>query len=180
MKAKVFWLTGLSGSGKSTVCESVVQKLRQKNITVKVIDGDDVRNEFHQDLGFEFEDVKKNNLLIVELIKKYEKDFQVILVPVIAPYQRVRLQIKQALKDNLYLIYCDADLNTVIDRDVKGLYTKAKNGVIDNMIGFSRGYPYEKPQDPDLVLSTGMGIDFLTRTVDKFLAFILEKIKTDF
>jgi adenylyl-sulfate kinase len=157
MKTKAFWLTGLSGAGKSTVCEHLFPKLKAQGLSYKLVDGDDVRNEFHQNLGFEFDDVMKNNLLVVDLIKKYIDTYDVILVPVIAPYDKVRNKVKEVLGDKLAFVYCDANLDSVKKRDVKGLYSKAEKGLIKNMLGFSEGYPYEIPTHPDLILKTEEG-----------------------
>jgi adenylylsulfate kinase len=173
----IFWVTGLSGSGKSTICEIVKKGLISKLINAHIIDGDNVRNKFHQQLGFEFEDVRKNNLLICQLIEENFQSNDIVLVPVIAPYEKIRQEIKNKFRDNIKLIFCNASLETVSQRDVKGLYKKSKEGIIKNMIGYSKNYEYELPNHPDLVLNTGSHSESPEMTASILTEYILKILK---
>lgn len=174
-KPMIFWLTGLSGAGKSTISNIVRDHFSMMGKTIKIVDGDDVRNKYHEKLGFEFEDVKRNNLLICDLITNEFSNCDIILVPVIAPYEKVRDLIKNKFLDNLFFVYCNANLESVSSRDVKGLYKKAKEGKITNMIGFSDGYDYEIPSSPDLILNTGTEGDTPDNSSKKLIEFIKSK-----
>jgi len=150
---KVVWLTGLSGSGKSTLAENVKKLLERDGKKVEIIDGDTVRENYSEKLGFTYDDIKKNNNFIVELcLKEDMKSFDFILVPVIAPIRQVRDEIKELLKDKHIEVYIKASINEVTKRDTKGLYKKAADGHIDNMIGID--IDYEEPLNPDLVIDT--------------------------
>src|SRR4030042_3603388 len=145
-KGLVFWFTGLSGSGKTTVATSVKPLLESCCYSVLVLDGDDVRKHRHIHLGFTEEDIKQNNALIAELCRACRQNHEVILVPIISPYESSRKQARALLGDGFFEIYFSVDLETVIRRDVKGLYSKAKRNEITNLIGFSPGNVYEPPR----------------------------------
>ncbi len=151
----IFWFTGLSGSGKTTVAKGVKRALETKGYSVAIIDGDEVRHCFHKQLGFSSQDIKENNSLIVQMCKKNKGEVDVIFVPIISPFKESRLKARECLGRNFYEIYFSAGLDCVVKRDVKGLYRKAKENIINNMIGFSReGVVYEAPEDPDLTICT--------------------------
>jgi len=132
-KALIFWFTGLSGAGKTTVATGVNQQLDQAGYRTFILDGDEVRKNYHSHLGFSPEDIRKNNALIVELCRENQAKYDVILV-------------------HFYEIYIRASLSCVMERDVKGLYTKAKQNQMDNLIGFSAGSVYELPPSPDCLI----------------------------
>lgn len=171
----VFWFTGLSGSGKTTVAEAVKPLLEKAGYSVLILDGDDVRNRLHVNLGFSEEDIKMNNYLIIELCKKYRDKYDIIFVPVISPYIYSRKEAKRLLGKKCFEIYFSADLETVMKRDVKGLYTKAKNNEINNLIGYSPSNKYEPPQNPDFVISTG--VDPAEISITHFHHYVLFQIK---
>ena len=169
--AKVYWFTGLSGSGKTTVAEAVAKKLRvTKNLSVKIFDGDTVRDKYHTSLGFSHEHIKLNNELIVKMCEEHSS-LDVILVPVISPFEESRKLAKKTLK-SCYIIYFSANLDSVIRRDVKGLYVKAKEGIIDDLIGFSEKNPYQVPKNPDLIIDSSIGKDNVEDSVQKLFEFI--------
>jgi len=156
MKASpVFWFTGLSGAGKTTTAEGVKKRLEEDNFTVLILDGDDVRNRLHRNLGFSKEEIKENNALISGLCAKHHHDYDVVMVPIISPYADSRARAREELGNNFFEIYFSASLNIVTARDTKGLYEKARNGEMDNLIGFSDSSPYEPPDNPDLVIDSG-------------------------
>jgi len=150
-----FWFTGLSGSGKTTVAKGVGQELEAKDYSIFIIDGDDVRKNFHRRLGFSSEDIIKNNALIVEMCEENKGKYDVIFVPIISPFKECRLKARECLGNNFYEVYFCASLDCVVRRDVKGLYKKAKQEIITNLTGFSRdGVDYEVPEDPDAIIYT--------------------------
>lgn len=177
MKAKIFWLTGLSGAGKSTVCEISKKHFESLGKKVSIVDGDAVREKYHANLGFEFEDVKNNNLLICKLIEEDHGTQDIVLVPVIAPYEKVRQLVQEKLGANMKLVFCNASLESVAKRDVKGLYKKAEAGLIKNMIGFSHGYAYDIPTHPDLTLHTGVNADTPEQSAEKLNKFIQKNLQ---
>jgi adenylyl-sulfate kinase len=154
-RARVFWFTGLSGSGKSTVASAVKSLLDAEGYSVLILDGDDVRRRFHADLGFSEEDIKKNNSLIAQLCETSLKDYDAVFVPIISPYASSRQEARTLIGDGFLEIYFAADLDEVMKRDVKGLYAKAKNREITNLIGYSPSNPYEPPAKPDFVVQSG-------------------------
>ncbi|WP_428026059.1 adenylyl-sulfate kinase [Arcobacter sp.] len=150
---KIVWLTGLSGAGKSTLSESVKKLLEKDNYKVQIIDGDTVRENYPEKLGFTKADITKNNYHIVDLcLREDMQNLDFILVPVIAPIRQVREEIKSLLKDKYIEVYVKASLNEVKRRDTKGLYKKAEDGHINNMIGID--VEYEEPLNPNLIIDT--------------------------
>ena len=153
--APVFWFTGLSGAGKSSLAEAAQDRLEAGGFRVLILDGDQVRDEFHRDLGFTTGDIETNNRLIAELCADRRDKTDIMLVPIISPFRSSRSAARNRLTPGFYEIYVKASVETVVKRDVKGLYAKARDGEIENMIGYSRnGPPYEEPLQADLVLDT--------------------------
>ena len=109
----------------------------------------------HRHLGFTEPEIRENNRLIVELCVENRARYDVILVPIISPYAISRHDARERVGPGFYEIYLNADLATVTERDIKGLYAKAQNGTLSNMIGVSPETPYEAPPTADLVLHTG-------------------------
>ena len=153
-RAAVFWFTGLSGAGKTTIAEGVARCLAEDGRRVLVLDGDDVRARLHRDLGFTEADIKENNALLVELCRTHRADHDAILVPIISPYAGSRRAARERLSPGFFEVYCQVELEVVATRDTKGLYAKARRGDMDDLIGYSPGAPYEAPQAPDLTIAT--------------------------
>lgn len=153
-KGQVIWFSGLSGSGKSTLANALKEKLKEDGKSVCIVDGDHVRNSRQKKLGFTREDILANNKEIITIAKNKVKDFDYILIPVIAPLSEVRELARKELGEALKLVYVDASLAECEKRDTKGLYAKAKAGVINNLCGFSSANPYEKPANPDITINT--------------------------
>jgi adenylylsulfate kinase len=153
-KAKVLWFTGLSGSGKTTIALSLKDVLESLNKNVKIFDGDDVRNTIHTKLGFSESDIKKNNLIVADLVLEAQSKYDFIIVPIISPYVLHRQIVRERIKQGFFEVYIKCSIERCIERDVKGLYKKALNGEINNMIGLAKENPYEAPLDPDIVIDT--------------------------
>lgn len=172
--APIFWCTGLSGAGKTTVTSAVKERLGDEGLSVTVFDGDDVRSTQHRDLGFTEVDIKLNNALIVELCHSSREDCDVILVPIISPYRESRRAARMTLEPGFYEVWFDASLAIVEARDTKGLYAKARIGEIDNLIGVSASNPYEMPEAPDFTVSTAnTTVDSCTKLLHGFILEIL-------
>jgi len=172
MKTKVLWFTGLSGSGKSTISEKLLDVLEAKGARILVLDGDAVREKYHKHLGFSPEDIKENNKLILELcldnISGGNHDY--ILVPVIAPFLESRKNARSRLGDSYVEVFIDAPVSECIRRDVKGLYAKAVAGEIKNFIGIDPNVPYERPVDPEVhIESMKVGVDDAVLRILKYL-----------
>jgi adenylylsulfate kinase len=151
-KSGLIWFTGLSASGKSTVAHLVEKKLWQQGIRTYVLDGDNVRHGLNIDLGFGREDRKENLRRIVEVCKLMVDAGLVVLTAFISPYKEDRSYVKSKLKDDYIEIYVKCAVEECERRDPKGLYKKARDGIIKNYTGISA--PYEEPGAPDLVLET--------------------------
>ncbi|OGS43993.1 MAG: adenylyl-sulfate kinase [Elusimicrobia bacterium RIFOXYD2_FULL_34_15] len=150
----IVWLTGLSGSGKSTIANIVIKKLKKANVKVEIVDGDAVRNLTTRHLKYSKSDIFKNNMIISDICEEKRKYLDVIIVTVIAPFKKIRKEIRDRFGKFYKEVYVKASLETVIKRDPKGLYDKVKKGLIQDMIGFSKNVPYEIPDNPDLILDT--------------------------
>jgi adenylylsulfate kinase len=147
------WLTGLSGSGKSTIASEVERRLLERGCAAYVLDGDTVRHGLCRDLGFSPEDRSENNRRIGEVAKLFTDACVLCLCAFISPYRQDRAQLKSGMAPGDFLeIYVRASLETCEARDPKGLYKKARAGQIPDMTGI--GAPYEPPEAADLVVDT--------------------------
>ncbi len=171
----VFWFTGLSGSGKTTVATAVKELLEAAGRTVLILDGDDVRKRLHVHLGFSEADIKQNNRLIAGLCQEALSRYDVIMVPIISPYRVSRAEARLLLGKRFFEIFFAADLETVMQRDVKGLYKLARENRIHNLIGYSPSNIYEPPESPDLIVDSR--IETIEGSTDKLYGFILAELQ---
>ena len=145
----------MSGSGKSTFAEYIKDTYQKEGYSVRIIDGDDIRDRDVEKLGFGRKDVEVNNLRIAKLcLDSKDSEFDLILVPVISPYDEVRKRTRSLLEPYYHLVYVEADIDSLKKRDTKGLYKAADQGLINNLIGYSEINPYDKPSDADFVINT--------------------------
>jgi adenylylsulfate kinase len=147
----VLWLTGLSGAGKSTVAAKLGPALAERGHRVELLDGDEVRTNLCQGLGFSREDRDTNIARIGYVAGKLAKHGVAVLVAAISPYRQAR-DLVRAEVDNFVEIHVAAPVSTCAERDVKGLYAKALSGQIKHFTGVSD--PYEPPLAPEIVLHT--------------------------
>ena len=154
-KNPVIWLTGMSGSGKTTLANYLKDYLKKKDCEGVVIDGDSVRDLDKKKIGFGVDDVLMNNTRIASLCEDKRRKYDFILVPVISPYEEVRQKIRKILEPNFHLVYLKTDIDTLKERDTKGLYLDSDNGLISDLIGYSKTNPYEIPENAELVIDTG-------------------------
>jgi len=166
----------MSGSGKSTLASYIEHLYKKKQYKVYTIDGDEVRDKDKEKLGFDREGVLKNNLRIAKLcLKLKNQGFNIVLVPVISPYEEVRDKVRSILDPNLHLVYVKADIDSLKKRDTKGLYSAADKGLINNLIGYSKINPYDEPHNAEIVIDTSIGVSLKT-SKNKLLRYIEECI----
>lgn len=152
-KSVMLWLTGLSGSGKSTIAHAVEECLHQLGCHTIVMDGDNIRHGLCGDLGFSPEDRTENIRRIGEVGKLFLEAGVIVLTAFISPIQKDRAWARTLVPDGDFIeIYCRCPLEVCEERDVKGLYRKAKSGDVKEFTGISS--PYEVPLNPDLILDT--------------------------
>jgi adenylyl-sulfate kinase len=149
----VVWLTGLSGAGKSTIAEALEAALRLRGQPVYVLDGDKVRTGLCSDLGFSPEDRKENIRRIAGVAQLFADAGLVCIVAFISPYRADRDRARALLPDGHFIeVYLSTPLEVCEQRDVKGLYAKARAGLVSEFTGISA--PYEVPLRPELELRT--------------------------
>lgn len=144
----VFWLTGLSGSGKSTIAETVKRKLKD----IIVLDGDIIRTGINKDLGFSIEDRIENIRRIAEIAKLFVLNNKDVIVSFISPTIEIRQIAKDIIGEGFVEVYINTSLKECEKRDVKGLYKKVRDGKITDFTGISS--PYQAPTNPDIEIET--------------------------
>ena len=145
----------MSGSGKSTLAEYIRDTYQKEGYSVSIIDGDDIRDKDTEKLGFGRQDVEVNNLRIARLcLESKDNGFDLILVPVISPYDEIRKITRSLLESYYHLVYVETDIDSLKKRDTKGLYKAADQGLINDLIGYSEINQYDKPSDADFVVNT--------------------------
>ena len=164
-----FWLTGLSGAGKSTVAHAVEEALYQGGHRTFVMDGDNVRHGLCSDLGFSDADRKENVRRVAEVAKLMLEVGVITLTAFISPFATERNLARSLVPNGDFIeIHCLCDLKICEQRDVKGLYKKARQGEIGHFTGISS--PYEAPENPELRLNTGS--NSLQDCVDQVMALL--------
>jgi bifunctional enzyme CysN/CysC len=156
--SRVVWLTGLPGSGKSTIADATVRRLHALGVHTYVLDGDNVRTGLNKDLGFTAEDRAENVRRVAEVAKLMKDAGLVVFVALVSPYQSDREAAKALFDDGDFLeVYVDTPVEVCAQRDPKGLYAKAAAGNLPNMTGV--GQTYEVPEAADLVLEGAGDLD---------------------
>ena len=169
-RGRTVWFTGLSGSGKSSVAVLVEQKLLEKGVPAYVLDGDNLRHGLNADLGFSMADRAENLRRLAHVAALLADSGQVVLVPAISPLAEHRELARQVHTDagvDLFEVYCDTSLEVCERRDPKGLYAKARAGLITQFTGIDS--PYEPPENPDLRLRPEQSVEELARQVIELL-----------
>ncbi|MCK5378012.1 MAG: adenylyl-sulfate kinase [Acidobacteria bacterium] len=152
-KGVTLWFTGLSGSGKSTVAIEVDRILTERGVTCTVLDGDNVRHGLNSDLGFSPEDRNENIRRIGEVAKLFTEAGMINLTAFISPYREDRDRNRKIQGNGDFVeVFVDAPLAVCEARDTKGLYKKARAGIIPEFTGISA--PYEAPDQAEIVLNT--------------------------
>lgn len=165
----ILWFTGLSGAGKSTLAHAVEKAIFDKEYRTFVIDGDNVRHGLCVDLGFSAHDRQENIRRVGEMSKLFLEAGIIVLTAFISPFQSDRNRVRDLVgKSEFIEIYCKAPLDICEQRDVKGLYAKARRGEILDFTGISS--PYEPPLNAELEIDTG--VESLADCVAKVLAYL--------
>lgn len=163
------WLTGLSGAGKSTIAFEVEKKLIAQGHLCYVLDGDNVRHGLNRDLGFSPQDRSENIRRVAEVARLLNEAGIIVITAFISPYREDREQARQVIgQDRFVEVFLDAPIDVCEKRDPKGLYQKAREGLIAEFTGVNA--PYEVPESPDICLQTG--IDPIDVSADKVLGVL--------
>ncbi|CAM9719797.1 unnamed protein product [Pylaiella littoralis] len=170
----VLWLTGLSGSGKSTVANALDVKLTAEGRHSYILDGDNVRHGLNSGLGFSAEDRRENVRRVAEVARLMVDLGIIVLVPVISPYRQDRDKARARFNSGEFVeVHVSTSLKTCEERDPKYLYKKARAGEITNLTGVAADAPYEAPQNPEILLPTeDCAVDVCA---DKLLSYLRER-----
>ena len=169
-KGVVLWFTGLSGSGKSTIANEVAYKLHSMGHLSYVLDGDNIRHGLNKDLGFSPEDRKENIRRISEVANLFADAGFITITAFISPYAIDRNYCRELVGKGRFLeIYTKASIETCEKRDTKGLYKKAREGLIKDFTGINA--PYEEPEKPELLLGTDR------ETIEECAEKVLKKLE---
>lgn len=167
-RSGILWLTGLSGSGKSTLAMKLEWHLFQRGYQTYVLDGDNVRQGLCSDLGFSPADRNENIRRVGETAALFARAGLIVVTAFISPYRADRDKVRAMAPGLFHEVYLDADVAACESRDPKGLYRKARAGLIPEFTGISA--PYEAPAAPELVVPTGH------QPVDRSLALLLDYV----
>lgn len=169
--SKVLWFTGLSGSGKSTIAAGLEKKLFEHNYFVEVLDGDNIRTGISNNLDFSEPDRIENIRRIAEVSKLFLNAGIITLNSFVSPTIAIRELAKNIIgADDFIEVFVDTPIEICEQRDVKGLYKKARAGEIKNFTGIDA--PFESPVDPDIILKTE------NRTIEESVDEVFNKIKS--
>jgi adenylylsulfate kinase len=165
-KGFVMWITGLSGSGKSTIANEVAYKLHKMKKLTYVLDGDNIRHGLNKNLGFSPEDRNENIRRISEVSKLFTDAGVIAITAFISPYKEYRAFCREIVGPGRFFeIYTRASIESCEKRDPKGLYKKAREGKIKDFTGINA--PYEEPEKPELILDTDK--ETIEESVEKVL-----------
>ena len=171
-KGFTLWFTGLSGAGKTTLTEAIVPELRARGVNVEVLDGDEVRTNLSKGLGFSKEDRDTNIRRIGYVARLLSRNGVGVVAAAISPYRDIRDEVRASVEAEgvkFVEVFVKASLDTLVARDVKGLYKKAIAGEIKQFTGVSD--PYEEPLNPEVLVSSD------NETVAQSAATILAKLE---
>ena len=172
----ILWFTGLSGAGKSTLAHALEDRLHRLGKRTYVLDGDNIRKGLCSDLGFSDEDRTENIRRIGEVAKLMIDAGVIVMTAFISPFRNDRQVARDLVKDGDFIeVFCNAPLDVCEDRDVKGLYKKARAGEIPEFTGISS--PYEEPLNPELKIDTDrLSVD---ECVDSVIEYLEKKAYLD-
>lgn len=168
------WFTGLSGAGKSTLANAVQQQMHELSIHTYLLDGDNMRHGLNEDLGFSAEDRKENVRRVAEVANLFVDAGVIAITALISPFEEDRAMARSKFHPDDYIeVFVDCPIETCIERDPKGLYKKAQDGLISNFTGISS--PYETPQNSEVTVNTSQHT--INECVEQIMDYILNKIQ---
>ena len=168
----MIWLTGLSGSGKSTLANNLEQRLMQRGYHSYLLDGDNVRHGLNRDLGFSKDDRIENIRRIGEVAALFADAGLIVITAFISPFRADRALVRALVTEGEFVeVHVQASLEACEQRDPKGLYAKARAGVIRDFTGIDS--PYEVPERPELVLDTER--DSVDICLERLLGYLRER-----
>lgn len=171
-KAFVIWLTGLSGSGKSTIARILEVSLFNAGIRTLILDGDNTRMSINRDLDFSAAGRQENIRRVAEIAKLLNDAGVVVITAFISPFKADREMAKSIIREDCFIeVFVDAPLEVCIERDTKGLYKKAIQGELKDFTGISS--PYEGPENPQITVATALALP------EESVHYIFSKLKQD-
>lgn len=172
-RSKVIWFTGLSGSGKSTLAVQLEFQLHCNHFKTYLLDGDNIRGGLNNDLDFSDKSRKENIRRIGEVSKLFLDSGLIVLSAFISPFEEDRHQVRTIVgAENFIEVFVDCPLVVCEERDVKGLYKRARTGEVKNFTGISS--PYEVPQNPDIRISTH--VQTIAQSTDQLFSSVVPRI----
>ncbi|MCH7495321.1 MAG: adenylyl-sulfate kinase [Candidatus Marinimicrobia bacterium] len=162
------WMTGLSGAGKTTIANSLAEKLIRRGEKVEILDGDIVRTNLSKGLGFSKEDRETNLMRIGFVCRLLSRNGAIAIAAAISPYDQIRKELRSQ-DENFIEVYVNAPLEKCIERDVKGLYKKALAGEIKQFTGIDD--PYEPPEDAEIEVHTDK------ESVEESVNFVIRRLE---
>jgi adenylylsulfate kinase len=168
MKAPVIWLTGIPGSGKTTIAVQLQKYFEKNKFPSDILDGDEIRKTLSKDLGLSPEDRKEHNRRVIFVAQILSKNGVTAIVPLISPYRETRSFARTEIP-NFVEVWVKASVDECIKRDPKGLYKKAQAGEIKNLTGLQA--PYEEPENPELIIDTEK------HSIDESIELIISTVK---
>ena len=172
-RAVVIWMVGLSGSGKSTLARALENSLHQEGYLTQLLDGDNLRVGINNNLGFSAEDRAENIRRAAETAKLFMNSGLITICSFISPTEDIRKMAKEIVGEGYLEVYVDCPVEVCEQRDVKGLYAKARKGEIKDFTGISA--PFDMPQNPDIAVDTAN--QSLENSHQQLVKSILERIK---
>ncbi|MBD3311265.1 MAG: adenylyl-sulfate kinase [Candidatus Magasanikbacteria bacterium] len=169
-KGIVLWFTGLSGAGKTTVADEIFNRLQELNLRCERLDGDVIRSNLNEDLDFSKEGRDRNVRIAGFVAKMLAEHGVVVLSSFISPYKEQRDKLREKI-DCFAEVFVNAPLEVCEQRDVKGLYKKARSGEIKNFTGIDD--PYEAPDNPEIVLNTHE--EEIEESVNRIVSYLKSK-----
>jgi adenylyl-sulfate kinase len=171
-KGLVIWLTGLSGAGKTTLARALSHELRTAGLRVETLDGDEVRENLSRGLGFSEQDRNTNIRRIGFVARLLARNGVVVLGAAISPYRQSRDDVRHWIEDDdvrFIEVFVRCPLETLVERDVKGLYARALAGEIQHFTGISD--PYEEPLGPEIIVDSSL--ESVEQSAEKILSYAL-------
>ncbi len=161
------WFTGLPCSGKTTITQALAEKLTDRGLRHEILDGDEVRENLTKELGFSREDRRTNVLRNAFVARLLARNGVIAMAALITPYNDTQQELREHA-ENVHLVYVNCPVEVCEERDVKGMYAKARKGEIPNFTGISD--PYEEPQDPEVVIHSHK--ETVEESTDKVLSYL--------